>query len=865
MDVLLNYNIYVPATVLSSFLILFLWLFEISFLLMFSSLVAFSSGFLICRVLLQNPQYCIWLQHVFANIIYDDKELVEVMKDKPEDDNEHLLKNLNDSKESDEPTIRPWDRLKLDENFNNELDEFFKTLVINYVNSWYNENLSEDESFTSEIRQLIRHSSAKILTTFMEADVLQIFTDEIIPVIIAHVERVVRILNEFSSERFSSFEIQSVSLIELKILEQWPSDSHFATLSQENQLDYLRALSDSLICKFVDDIRIGGCFVDEEHQKMLNREGAIPFSTKWSCHSSRHFLRELLLSTVLIPIIDFCSDPDSLNYFALSFLNQPTFYDSLHSEPKDVGLTENVSNSQSNNFLNKFCEQTCAHSPDSLLCLKLSDLVRDPYLVKLFEIYIRDFNGPVKYLDCFIQTREIHLKIQKLNNDDLSQQKCTSTNISQVALEEIKSATKQLYNNFIYSGENKSCHLIFTKCLIEKFENYFSDTENTQNGEGLKTLENLIEGVYQEVYQFLQYNYVIPFYQSENYLGFLCGAPPEFDELIRGIEESNDDEEKFPKVLDSSFSLSQFRKKLFNFIAPSNQVVSTQNSSSTSPFYPSYSTSDLEGFDKDEIIINNMVGGEYDENGGENATIAMSDMGRNLNKWNVNIVGIEQRGGDGIVNPYFVFNIFVERNDLSDDQMLNSQISLTEEHVEEEDEFIEKLLQTWNVGHKYLEFYALEDKIKDYYGNSIKNILSLPDRKTTLQLLRIGRNNRTLMESHKIYFERFLQQLVQQPLLKRSDLLYLFLTSEEDSSGFFSPLTEINDSITTSSILSDLNPIKAMRKAAKERGQNLKPFILNLLANVLAPPTSKQIKILLGIILHVCQQHKDNIFQIRRP
>ena len=100
-----------------------------------------------------------------------------------------------------------------------------------------------------------------------------------------------------------------------------------------------------------------------------------------------------------------------------------------------------------------------------------------------------------------------------------------------------------------------------------------------------------------------------------------------------------------------------FRKKLFNFIAPSNQVVSTQNSSSTSPFYPSYSTSDLEGFDKDEIIINNMVGGEYDENGGENATIAMSDMGRNLNKWNVNIVGIEQRGGDGI--GIFLKNFYI--------------------------------------------------------------------------------------------------------------------------------------------------------------------------------------------------------------
>ncbi|KAL7071316.1 hypothetical protein ACQ4LE_009480, partial [Meloidogyne hapla] len=556
---------------------------------------------------------------------------------------------------------------------------------------------------------------------------------------------------------------------------------------------------------------------------MLNREGAIPFSTKWSCHSSRHFLRELLLSTVLIPIIDFCSDPDSLNYFALSLLNQPTFYDSLHST-NNVQSTDNVSNSQSNNFLNKFCEQTCNHSPDSLLCLKLSDLVRDPYLVKLFEIYIRDFNGPVKYLDCFIQTREIHLKIQKLNIDDLSQQK----NISSEEFEEILFATKQLFDNFIYSGEQKN-HLIFTNALIEKFENFF-ETQNESNC-CLKNLENLIEGVYQEVYQFLQYNYVIPFYQSENYLGFLCGAPPDVDELIRGIEETCD-EEKFPKVLDGSFSLSQFRKKLFNFIAPSREV-STQNSNNSSPFYPSYSTSDLEGFDKDEIIINNMAECEDGEN---SSTIAMSDMGRNLNKWIVTINGIEQRGGDGIVNPYFVFNIFVERNDLSDQILNSNSISLDFSEEQEEDEFIEKLLKTWNVGHKYSEFYALEDKIKDYYGNSIR-ISSLPDRKTTLQLLRIGRNNRTLMDSHRIYFERFLQQLIQQPLLKRSDLLYLFLTSEEDTSGFFSPMAETSDSFG-SSILSDLNPIRAMRKAAKEKGQNLKPFILNLLANILAPPNN---------------------------
>jgi hypothetical protein len=62
-------------------------------------------------------------------------------------------------------------------------------------------------------------------------------------------------------------------------------------------------------------------------------------------------------------------------------------------------------------------------------------------------------------------------------------------------------------------------------------------------------------------------------------------------------------------------------------------------------------------------------------------------------------------------------------------------------------------------------------------------------------------------------------------------LLYVFLTSEEDSNGIFE-LVEVEEG---SSFLPDLNPIRAMRNA-KERGQNLKPFILNLLAKVLSPP-----------------------------
>lgn len=45
---------------------------------------------------------------------------------------------------------------------------------------------------------------------------------------------------------------------------------------------------------------------------------------QWSCHGSRHFLRELLFSTILVPSINFVSDPDSLNQLALTILNSST-------------------------------------------------------------------------------------------------------------------------------------------------------------------------------------------------------------------------------------------------------------------------------------------------------------------------------------------------------------------------------------------------------------------------------------------------------------------------------------------------------------------------------------------------------------
>lgn len=214
-----------------------------------------------------------------------------------------------------------------------------------------------------------------------------------------------------------------------------------------------------------------------------------------------------------------------------------------------------------------------------------------------------------------------------------------------------------------------------------------------------------------------------------------------------------------------------YRKKLFNFITPSKEA--SQSSSA--------STSALEEFgaSADDTLTDNE--GELVET----ANIAMIDLGRDLNKWTVSIEGMEQRRSSPSrdliskswlisinfsVSCYFAFCLVVERNDLPEECYTQQpKLSLAKERSiedydsddlegEEEDD---SLPRVWTVFHRYEEFYALEDRLREQYGNTLR-MSTLPDRRPTLQLLQLGRNNRTLMESHKAHFERFLQQLLQQ-------------------------------------------------------------------------------------------------------
>ncbi|KAL3087260.1 hypothetical protein niasHT_020523 [Heterodera trifolii] len=925
-----------------------LWVVGIDVVFPLSLFLSASLGFLFASVLVHNAHLCFGAQIVLAQLLNllpsaDDSvskgqtadEQQKNGGDEEKKGQRHFATLKGGGHANSNYIVPPWERVELDARLNHELEELFETLLESYVSSWYTGLISTDTAFLLEVRHLIRHSSAKLINRLSSVDLRSLLINELFPLVLAHIERICRLTNAiFGHENHQEIAQLPVSLIEFKVFDQWSDDVHWAMRSEANRDAYLRMVADLLIRQFVDDIRIGGCFVDEEHAKIVNRNGegtdscagaggdaaAMPQATsKWSCHSSRHFLRELLFSSVLLPTLDALSDPDSLNRLMLNALTisssnsgdcneyLTTIADGV-SDGEGTHRETTPRNQQAQpSFLSRFVEPYYTNTPDSLLGLKLNDLVENPYLTKLFEMYLRDLSGPTHLLDCFVQARDIHMRIQMLNSAKFGEN-CENDKRLEQEVGEVCLDSWQLFSTFVHSnGPNRiPFNEQIEKEFLTVFESFKSKNytgknnlnanderivdqqqhqQQQRNAKELKPLEKVIEAIYQQVYHDLQYNYVIPFWQSENYLGYLCGAPPDVDELIGG--SSSDDgtlsARKMPtKMPEGSFSLAQFRKKLFNFITPSKEAAPSSSASSSSLFHQwSVSSSNV----VDEFgTFATAVDNDLEEDG---SAMAMADLGRDMAKWGVSIDGVTQRRADDQQTFYYIYSLSVERNDLPEEcyttpttttanktaqsRQLCPLLTRAEE-VDEEDfddvtnlggekeEEEEELPKVWTVGHRCEEFFALEDRLREYLaitngGNNNNNSSTfrlvngnaLPDRKTTLQLLHNGRNNRALLETYRIHFERFLQQLLQQPNMKRSDLLYIFLTSEENSTGLFELATgsganggwrSAGGGSGTTNFLPDLNPIRAMRKVGgKERGQNLKPFILNLLANTLAPPT----------------------------
>lgn len=128
---------------------------------------------------------------------------------------------------------------------------------------------------------------------------------------------------------------------------------------------------------------------------------------------------------------------------------------------------------------------------------------------------------------------------------------------------------------------------------------------------------------------------------------------------------------------------------------------------------------------------------------------------------------------------------------------------------------------SWVVERQFSDFFSIATKLREFHGEELDEFL-LPTRKFL-------RANKSLMESYRYDLELFLRDLLNNETLKRSELVYNFLTADEFSYGFF------GDNFNFGKMIKNVPS-----KFSKERGQHLYSFISRFIDSCASKNSSTQ-------------------------
>ncbi|GMS84724.1 hypothetical protein PENTCL1PPCAC_6899, partial [Pristionchus entomophagus] len=675
---------------------------------------------------------------------------------------------------------KPWTDVMVEEAVNGSLEGLIEEMIEQYVNEWYGGGISHDRAFLNEIRYQMRFLSSKLLLATQSIDLPKFILEGLLPPISMHVRRVIDAEKKWEKD-------STPSTMESRIGSEI-GDLHYGMKSRENEVEYLRQMVEYVIPYLLDDKRISGRASDEG-SPAHHRKRVLHKNTRWPSHPARHLIRELLTHSVLLPLLDLIADPDTINHL-LCLLFDPTPYP---IQPADTGTKTTVV------FLNGLTESNQDDLPDSLLQMKLSDLLSDARLFSMFRLYLSDTGGPVNELKFLADAKRIHEKMQK--KDESS---------SETTYE-----VWQIYTAFVH--ESAAEKIKFDPETVAAFH-------TAVEGNDLDRLFKVIEKTYQVVYARMQWEYVVPFCQSENFMGMLCGSPPTAMDEWEDVLSANPsiDTRETPE---KAFSFTQFRNQLFSAIKavsvdeeegekgeereieleevdrPLSSIQSCPSidislvDDSISGLSPSLSVRILSSHYSHSPQSSDLAS----PSSGRSSTVPdiyIDPDKRDINRWRVTIPTVVPVKDHVNGRYYYAYNIDVLRLDGDDNET-----------------------KTWSIVRRYSEFYVLENKLQEFHCDNL-TFPSLPSKRNLL----FSAQTREFIDQFRYNFAAFLSGLCKQTLLARSDLLFAFLTSNE----------EFRDSLN----FSTLNPVKMVRKMpsklSREKGQNLKPFLLTLMANVLA-------------------------------
>eukprot|EP00092_Neocalanus_flemingeri_P013482 GFUD01014541.1.p1 GENE.GFUD01014541.1~~GFUD01014541.1.p1 ORF type:complete len:1024 (+),score=205.10 GFUD01014541.1:100-3171(+) len=754
-----------------------------------------------------------------------------------------------------------FDHILIPADVDESLERLYERVITEHINSWYSD-LSHDEEFLQEMRHLFRETTTEILTRLTRIDITETILNDIIPVALQHLDGYLWAIKHCSMCEVDLLLRQQTgdtksSCLHSTWLAFMGKDVHPALASREAENDYIENLSEKLLPIILKN-------------KITKSRLASSITTA------------ILTSTVLQPLFDLLCEPRNLNKLLLLWFGPEPVrkFDACpdppvrlllrfvhaHSQPKPSALHVDLSAIlKDTSLLYPFLQYLKKNGGVNLLqfCLAVEDFNKKMMVVdlkeedlvtlhkdakQLYDTYIKlGANNFIKFDDDIIKDvgniiNQGHKSIQKLrttpplfrayeqvyNNleDNLCPQFHTSDEYLGLVLgprlsecrpavklkdEENNSKSKKdswlsVMNPFKKLNSSSESKSVFY-CSDQDMDVSEYCSEDLGFPEGFKksaSASNLLE-INSGLVKNQELSKSLDFLDTVASIRDIQKSKScEILENHSGTEERRKSQTlpklspKNPKKYFKHISVgNHFGSKRFNIGRKMSSVIAwkpQRKSSTTVKGRLSKMKTEVMGSGPMEGSPEPDMDQAFDLSELEDSedTANKGNEVRDLSAWRVNIPRLEPRNDPHSGKACFVFIIQVQRIDMA---------SQTDGDDLE-----------WSVNRQYHEFYSLQSALVQYHG--VFEDAKLPPRSKLF-----GGKGLDVLQSKQEPFQDYLVKLLQKPNLKKSDLLYTFLTSKQ----------EFNEASST-------NMFKGVPKLTKEKGQFLQSFINTYVASTLSPP-----------------------------
>jgi len=614
------------------------------------------------------------------------------------------------------------------------LENFVERLLNEYVYLWYRE-ISYDEDFVQEIRQVLRHAIAILCKRLCRVDLTDLIIKRVIPIGLCHVDALIHAENFIKSEKNTrklNMELRDA------YVDYLGPRIHPAALNRVKELEYVQSVVASLVPYLLPPRYL-------------------------SSKTMTDLINDILFGAVLQPVLDLIGNPDATANLLIGLAFDPS-----PSRKFGPGSGQKVE------LLKQFV-RTHQTSQKSALHIDMSTILKNETSLFAFMNFLKEKQA-IDQLHFCLAVEEFNKKIM---NPELSEE----------AMQTLHNDALTLYNlHFKPDAEHK------VPVNIEYVNEIKSILDGPMSNVVLLRSTPPLFKAYEEVYSILESKYCPSFFKSEEYFTFLLGK--------REVEAPEGSEKTSSKTKDLNVKAGEKLNKGLHKLKH-GVLGKSMEGIIDAPADPAFDMIDIcannEEDEEDDIVDETLT------SKGFNPLFEYRD----LSAWRVHISKVATHRDVNGKNSFF-FVIEVQRID----------ITSTKENAED--------LQ-WTVLRKYSEFYTLETRLTEFHGEF--EDLNLPPKAS----LFTGKGLDVLQAKIKP-FEEYLAGLLKKPFLKESDILFTFLTSNDE-------FTMASSTLGVGKIINKVNPMKL---TTKERGQNLQPFIDNFVASTLSSPSKPRADSVIG-------------------